>query len=321
MQQQIPPRFPFEQRTRAELRFYGNMDYTKNALDYIQILAQLKGRGLLFKDEERAVEVLANISYFRIANYLRYFEIDNYRHLYIPNTNFEDVVCIYYFDKKLRSLLFTAIQSIEVSLRSKVIHHVALSHGSFWFADSNLCINSVMYADNLNAIKREIQRSKEDFIQEHFRKYSSPDIPPVWKTLEVASFGTLSKLFCNLNDNRVKKQIARLYNLPQHQVLESWIKCIVILRNCIAHHARVWNRRFPQMPQLSIRARGKWIDSSNIRPNKLYAQICCLAYLLDSIYPQNDFKTQIKNLLYEYPEINTHHMGFPNGWEKEMLWI
>lgn len=80
MQQQIPPRFPFEQRTRAELRFYRDMDYTKNALDYIQILAQLKGRGLLFKDEERAVEVLANISYFRIANYLRYFEIDNYRH-------------------------------------------------------------------------------------------------------------------------------------------------------------------------------------------------------------------------------------------------
>ena len=36
-QQQIPPRFPFEQRTRAELRFYRDMDYTKNALDYTQI--------------------------------------------------------------------------------------------------------------------------------------------------------------------------------------------------------------------------------------------------------------------------------------------
>ena len=31
LQQQIPPRFPFEQRTRAELRFYRGMDYTKNA--------------------------------------------------------------------------------------------------------------------------------------------------------------------------------------------------------------------------------------------------------------------------------------------------
>ena len=321
MQQQIPPRFPFEQRTRAELRFYRDMDYTKNALDYTQILAQLKARGLLFKNEEQAVEVLANISYFDIANYLRYFEIDNDRHLYKPDTYFEDAVYIYNFDKKLRSLLFTAIQSIEVSLRSKVIHHVALSHGPFWFADSNLCINRVMYADNLTTIKREVQRSKEDFIQEHFRKYSSPDVPPVWKTLEVASFGTLSKLFCNLNDNRVKKQIARLYNLPQHQVLESWIKCIVILRNCLAHHARVWNRRFPQMPHLSIRARGNWVDCTHVRPNKLYAQTCCLAYLLDSIYPQNDFKIQVKNLLNEYPEINIHYMGFPNDWENQPLWM
>ena len=63
LQQQIPPRFPFEQRTRAELRFYRGMDYTKNALDYTQILAQLKARGVLFKDEERAVEVLTNISF------------------------------------------------------------------------------------------------------------------------------------------------------------------------------------------------------------------------------------------------------------------
>ena len=49
--------------TRAELRFYRGMDYTKNALDYTQILAQLKARGVLFKDEERAVEVLTNISF------------------------------------------------------------------------------------------------------------------------------------------------------------------------------------------------------------------------------------------------------------------
>ena len=42
LQQQIPPRFPFEQRTRAELRFYRDMDYTKNALDYTQIATQLK---------------------------------------------------------------------------------------------------------------------------------------------------------------------------------------------------------------------------------------------------------------------------------------
>ena len=321
MRQQIPPRFPLEQRTRAELRFYRDMNYTKNALGYTQILTQLKERGLLFKDEEQAIKELSNISYFRIANYLRYFEIDSDRHLYKPDTYFEDAVYIYYFDKKLRSLLFTAIQSIEVSLRTKVIHYVALTHGPFWFSDSALCVNRMMFADNMMTIKREVQRSKEEFIQQHFRKYTSPDVPPVWKTLEVTSFGTLSKLYCNLNDNHIKKQIARQFNLPQHQILESWIKCIVLLRNCLAHHARIWNRRFPQMPQLSsVRLRGAWIDCSRIRPNKLYAQLCCLAYLQDNIHPDNDFKIQVKNLLNDYPAINMHHMGFPDDWERQPLW-
>ena len=174
---------------------------------------------------------------------------------------------------------------------------MALEHGPFWFSDSNLCIDRNLFVDNLNAIKREVQRSKEDFIQEHFNKYTFPDIPPVWKALEVTSFGTLSKLYCNLNDNRIKKQIARQYNLPQHHVLESWIKCVVLLRNCIAHHARIWNRRFPQMPQLSsVKLRGAWVDCSHIRPVKLYAQLCCLAYLQDNIHPHNDFKINLKKL-------------------------
>lgn len=206
-------------------------------------------------------------------------------------------------------------------MRSKVIHYVALTYDPFWFADSNLCINKMMFSDNINTIKREVQRSKEEFIQEHFKKYASPDVPPVWKTLEVTSFGTLSKLYCNLNDNRIKKQIARQFNLPQHQVLESWIKCIVLLRNCIAHHARIWNRRFPQMPQMSsLKLRGAWIDSSHVRPNKLYAQLCCLAYLQDNIHPDNDFKIQLKELLDDYPKINVRHMGFPENWKNQPLW-
>ena len=49
--------------------FLYGMDYTKQALDVTQIFSQLKGRGLLFKDEARAAEVLANVSYFRLANF------------------------------------------------------------------------------------------------------------------------------------------------------------------------------------------------------------------------------------------------------------
>lgn len=338
LHQQIPPRLS-TMRTRAELRFYRDMGlkYDKKTLTYEEIIGQLKDRGLLFRDEKKALQALTNICYFRIANYLRYFETDSQHtdlgeqdtcgqcpevcHQYKTGSYFEDALDLYYFDKKLRCLLFPVIQSVEVSLRSKMIHYVALKYEDpFWFLKDNLCLKQTLFVENLNAIKREIDRSKDEFIKDHLQKYSEPDIPPVWKSLEVSSFGTISKLYCNLKDNKIKKSIARQFNLPQHEVLESWIKSIVILRNSIAHHARIWNRRFPLMPQLSMPLRGAWIDGSHIYAKKLYAQLCCLAYLENSIHPDNDFKIQLKKLFSEYPSINLHAMGFPDNWQEQPLW-
>lgn len=299
---------------------YTFMNYTKQPLDYPQIIAQLKSRGLLFRNETHVIKQLQIISYFRIANYLKTFEVVGSNHVYVPNSYFEDALQLYYFDKELRHILFGAIQSIEIAFRSKVIHHVALAHGAFWFTDSSIAVRQNCFRENLDQIKKELKRSKEEFIQEHFQKYTSPDVPPVWKTLEITSFGLLSKLFCNIDDNKLKKKIARDFNLPQHLCLESWIKSFVALRNCIAHHARVWNRRYPQQPQISGNFRGLWINTSHVRTNKLYAIICCLAYMQDNIHPQNTFKQQIKDLLSRYGNVNLHQMGFPNNWETEPLW-
>ena len=296
------------------------MNYTKQPLDYPQTIAQLKSRGLLFRNETHVIQQLQIISYFRIANYLKTFEVVGSNHVYVPHSYFEDALQLYYFDKELRHILFGAIQSIEIAFRSKVIHHVALAHGAFWFTDSSIAVRQNCFRENLDQIKKELKRSKEEFIQEHFQKYTSPDVPPVWKTLEITSFGLLSKLFCNIDDNRLKKKIARDFNLPQHLCLESWIKSFVALRNCIAHHARVWNRRYPQQPQISGNFRGLWINTSHVRTNKLYAIICCLAYMQDNIHPQNTFKQQIKDLLSRYGNVNLHQMGFPNNWETEPLW-
>lgn len=61
------------------------------------------------------------------------------------------------------------------------------------------------------------------------QKYPSEKMPPAWKTLEVVTFGTLSKLFYNLKDNSVKRQISRDYHVPHQKFLESWVKSIAHL--------------------------------------------------------------------------------------------
>ena len=278
MQQQIPPRLS-TMRTTVGLRFlYGYMNYDKQPINIDEQLALLQNRGLMIGDIVTAKLQLRNISYFRIASYLRYMEEDQLHHLYKSGSTFEQAINLYLFDKELRQLIFKAIQDIEISLRTKMIQMFSMEHGAFWFMDSSLFKNEEFYQGCLDNIKKEVSRSNEDFIKEHSQKYTYPALPPVWKTLEVVSFGTLSKLFCLFKDNRLKKQVAREFGLLL-----------------------------------------QWITPSQ-KPIKLYHQLCTLLYLEQTITPCMDLKSSLYKLFAEYPNIDLHAMGFPQGWENEPLW-
>jgi len=296
------------------------MRYNKQPTDITTQLAMLKQRGLIVSDEDTALKQLASISYFRLASYWKIFETDEATHQFANGTCLEDVISLYTFDRELRSIIFTAIQDIEVALRTRIIHFFSMTHGAFWFMDVSKFNNRNIFQTCLDNIQVELSRSKEEFLQEHFAKYSSPSMPPVWKTLEVVSFGNLSKLYANMKDVEVKKLVAKSVGLPQYTYLESWMRSLTVLRNCCAHHARTWNRRYPTMPQLPRRLPLTWVDTQHIRPMKLYAQLCLLLYLEQSITPNSQIKDRLLSLLKAYPNTITRQMGFPRGWESEPLW-
>ena len=316
----VPTTLPEEQRTRVGLLLLYSMRYTKQPLDYPDILAMLKERGLIIHDDDKAISCLRVISYFRLANYFHPMEADKVNHIFKPNSLFDNAVDLYEFGRELRSLIFSAIQAVEIALRSKMIHHISLVYGSFWFADETLFRNTDIFNGCLQHIRQEVDRSREDFIVDHYDRYTEPDLPPVWKTLEVTTFGTLSKLFCNFKDNTIKKRIAREFNLPQHIILESWVKCAVVMRNYLAHHSRVWNRSFPIIPQTNARFRGRWITCRVENDSKLYLHLCYLKYMLDSIKSNNHFAADLKELLLKHPNVDILAMGFPADWQEEALW-
>lgn len=128
--------------------------------------------------------------------------------VFMPNSHFDNVLTLYRFDGELKMCVFSAIQKLEVAMRAKVIYHFSMKHGPFWFMDKELADKPTQFEDNLERLRTEVSRSYEDFIKEHFVKYDEPNMPPAWKTLEVASFGTLSKLYRNCNDAEVKKRVA-----------------------------------------------------------------------------------------------------------------
>lgn len=297
------------------------MRYDRQPIELSQQLDLLTQRGLKVADEEKALEQLHSISYFRLASYWRIMEDpDSIGHRFHSGSNLDEVIRLYLFDKKLRMLVFTSIQDIEIALRTRIIQHFSLKYGAFWFMDEGLFKDESIFRKCLENIQKEVSRSNEDFLKEHFIKYDAPSLPPVWKTMEVVSFGTLSKLYSNFRDTGVKKDVARSFGLPQYPYLESWMKCAAVLRNYCAHHARLWNRRFPIMPHLPKRLPLAWIGISVLRPMKLYAQLCCLVYLEQSICPNSDFKEEIIMLLRDRSKTITKAMGFPTNWQEEPLW-
>ena len=295
--------------------------YNKQALDTPDLLAILKQRGIVITDEEAALKTLSVISYFRLARYFRPVEADNQTHEFRRGTTLEQVMALYEFDTALRDMVFGATRQIEVALRTRINHHFSRNHSPFWFSQVDLATDGHLFVENLSSVDREVRRSKEDFIKEHFARYDKPTFPPAWKTLETISFGTLSKLYGNFGEKADKKAVAEDFGLPQHEFLISWMESLTVLRNLSAHHARIWNRRYalkPQMPRTL--ARRYWLTDFSFPPDKIYPQLCCIVYLLNAIDERNTFVKDVQQLLQTYPSVDAAAMGFPKGWRQEPLW-
>ena len=116
----------------------------------------------------------------------------------------------------------------------------------------------------------------------------------------------------------IKKRIAQRFGL-QISPFESWLTIVPLTRNSCCHHARVWNKQNTIRPMIPNRMPYAWISlpTDNLR---IYFNLCILKYFLNIISPQNDMYVKVKSLLALFPEVDVSAMGFPQGWDTELLW-
>ncbi len=226
--------------------------FSKPAKSIDEQIALLQSRGLVVSNEAFAQHVLSNISYYRLAGYWWPMQADKELHIFKPGSRFEDAVSLYNFDKELRIMLFDAIEVIEISLRTKLIYHLSHEKDPWWFQDTSLFTDVRAHIQTLAHLEEEIERSKDTFIKEHKRRHKDDGrFPPAWKSLEVTSFGALSRIYGNLKPGvRSKDTIAIEFGTVNHTYLPSWLQSIVQIRNICAHHSRLWNKNLPGRPKL-----------------------------------------------------------------------
>lgn len=287
--------------------------FNKPALNAQEQINLLKSRGLKFQDVEYAINILNNITYYRLSAYMKFYQNKNDEN-YIPNTFFEDIVKLYNFDKDLKLLIFENIRIIEIALRTKISLYMCKNYGSHWFYNKSNFKTDDDHKKTLEILQNEKGLSKDTFIKYYFKKYSSPSLPPFWMCAEVLSMGDLSKILSGIHfkdTKQISKEITDKYFIAP--ILSNWIHVLATIRNICAHHSRLWNRKLKI--KFSTPQKIKEWNINNLNSDSIYSLCFVLTILLEN-NPYNNFENQLIRLLNKYPTIDISNMGFPKNWKK-----
>lgn len=310
-------------------------------MTYEKQLEHLQSNGLVVHNKSYALKKLSHINYYRLSAYsltFQYPKKSSKKGLFYEKTEFNDLIKLYDFDAKFRRLLFGALETIEIYVRTQIAYHHSQKYGAFgYLTKENFQCKQDDFDDLIDDIKNECKRSDEKFINHFKDNYGTTDLP-IWGVVEILSFGTLSKLYYamyNVDKKFVSQQIP-----VTTTVFCSWLHTFTILRNICAHHSRAWNRElrvpflipssntlFDPLRKITKLKFKEEIDGELIYENRefdnnnsIFFTLSVMKYIFDNIGEEVDFITEIQRLLALHPKIDLTAMGFVDGWEKLDIW-
>ena len=294
--------------------------YSNAFRSHAEQISLLSERGLVIRDRDAALRVLASMNYYRFTGYAIPFMSD--REHFRPGVAFDDVLSVCRFDSDLRDLFFEAIEAVELDFRARFAYRFAEMRGALGYRDSQNFTDASAHAKTLHRIEEEISRSKEICILHFKSEYCEGEIP-IWAVVEVASFGTLAAFYNNLQAD-VQNAISSDYGI-RGDVFGSYIKHLSILRNICAHHARLYDRRF-----YGFRPLNEWRVQKlkYAQENRLFFPQCLLVYRLlknVSTFDRENWRGRLLHRLEATPRFVvvdlSRIMGIPDDAATSALWI
>ena len=203
--------------------------YVKPAITFKDQVVLIKSRGLRIDNEARTIRHLSNISYYRFSAYmLPLKKLDSRGEVldtFIDGSTWDDVYNLYRFDRKLRLLVFDAIERIEIALRTQIIYQLSHKYGSHWQDNSAIFNNSKVFDDIQNHINTYLKsKNKVEFIDHYLLKYDDPKNPPSWMCVELLYFKQLSNICRYLKIKQDVVSLAKSFGLPSENVFCSWLQ-------------------------------------------------------------------------------------------------
>lgn len=284
------------------------MAQLKKPTTYQEQVKLLQDRNVVVDNAEECIAVLQTVSYYRLTAYLLPFKQPN--GCYQQGTKFHTAYRIYEFDRKLRGILFSALEEIEIYLRTKFAYFHAHKYGAEGYmnpANFSDRHQSEKFHENLG---REVSSNgRSAFVSHHKEHYGGHF--PIWVITELFTFGMLSRFYSDMKTSDQKQLSKEIYSTVPKNVT-SWLRCCTDLRNICAHYGRLYYRIFPATPA-----------NVTAGPTQIH-QLWGAALALRALYPNTrkwntELLVQLSALFDEYQQdISLRHIGFPQDWEEKL---
>ncbi|RBB40744.1 Abi family protein [Burkholderia reimsis] len=308
-------------RTRKTAPATPTRTYGKVALSAEETLHRLWQRGLRIDNRPANLRTLRSIGHFRLLVYMRRFQNPTTRRFW-PRTRFSDIVELYAFDRRLRSITMDAVERIEVALRAALSNPLAIDYGSHWYVERDRFVDLRHYARVLDQIARECETRKGSALTHYYRTYANPDLPPIWLVCERLSLGALSRIFSALSMR--DRKVAGRHAWPDipDTVLTSWLQSLTDLRNACAHHARLWGMKLTVSPPAKPAGRtlARYAPEMT-RPETFYARATMMKALLDPLGHGSEWREALRATLTGCEHVDAAaHLGFTTDWHSTPAW-
>jgi abortive infection bacteriophage resistance protein len=296
--------------------------YGKPSLSLAQQIAKLEANGMVIADHAQAEHCLQHISYYRLSAYWLPFEHPKNQlgPRFRDGTDFQTVIDLYEFDRRLRLLVLDAVERVEVAARGAWAYEMAMLGDGFSYLDPAIYADPAKFARNCERLDKEVQRSKDTFIRHYKREYSGPPRPPVWMSSELLSFGLLSQWYAAIREPSLRQKVADPFDLDE-TVFVTFLHQLAIVRNICAHHGRLWNRSLDVSLKLPKKSPMELAAALNrAAPKKIYNTLTMIQHCLDRAELGNNWRERLKVLVGAMPYGDPSMMGFVPGWTDFKLW-
>ena len=297
----------------------------KKFLSYDAQISLLKSKGLIIEDEEDAVRLLKEYSYFNlISGYKTPFKYKNGN--YKKGTKLKDIYALYQFDETLRQILMKYLLLIELHIKSLLSYAFCNTYGS----DEQEYQNVLNYNYEMESLRPPIN-NLVNIISQKLEIYQ--DIPyikhqretyhnvPLWVLIKTFTFGNVSKMY-SLQKNSVQSQIAREFDDVYPNTLTTMLNILTQFRNVCAHNERLYDFKYNKQQMRATKIH-RFFHIEKTYAANMFDVIIILKYLL----PTETFRKMMVEIQEALNTLcrSTHQiqrtqilapMGFPAGWEK-----